>query len=201
MRASRASSTSCAVDTLSPKNRLAVSGSWCASSKITVLQAGSSSATPLVAQHHVGEEQMVVDHHHVGRLRLAPRRHDEALLGIRAVLAEAVVARRGRRAPGAGILRHRGALGLVAGVAALGEAGDGEDVAGLLAREEAAGLLRPRQVVVADVVGAALEQRDAGRRASASRTVGRSRRNSWSCRVLVPVETITLPPASSAGTR
>ena len=30
----------------SPKNRLAVSGSWCASSKITVLHAGSSSATP-----------------------------------------------------------------------------------------------------------------------------------------------------------
>ncbi len=36
---------------------------------------------------------------------------------------------------------------------------------------------------------------------SASRTSGRSRRKSWSWSVLVPVETITFPPESSAGTR
>ena len=46
MRESLARSSSSEVDRLSPKNRLAVSGNWCASSKITVLQAGSSSATP-----------------------------------------------------------------------------------------------------------------------------------------------------------
>jgi len=42
----RASSTSCAVERVSPKKSVAVSGSWCASSKITVLQEGSSSAIP-----------------------------------------------------------------------------------------------------------------------------------------------------------
>ena len=46
MRVSRASSMSWLLDTLSPKNRLAVSGNWWASSKITVLHAGRSSATP-----------------------------------------------------------------------------------------------------------------------------------------------------------
>ncbi len=52
-----------------------------------------------VAQHHVGEEQMVIDHHHVGRQRLAPRLHDEAVLVVRAVLAQAVLARRGGLRP------------------------------------------------------------------------------------------------------
>src|SRR6185436_12364034 len=45
-RTSRASSTSCALESASPKNMRAVSGSWCASSKITVLHAGSSSEIP-----------------------------------------------------------------------------------------------------------------------------------------------------------
>src|SRR4029453_1545427 len=36
---------------------------------------------------------------------------------------------------------------------------------------------------------------------SAARTAGRSRSKSWSCSVLVPVDTMTLPPYSSAGTR
>jgi len=117
-----------------------------------------------IAQHHVGEEKMMVHHHHIGRLRLAPRRHDEALFCVGAFLAEAVVARRGRRQPGGGILRHGGALGLVAGRGGLGEAGDGEDVAGLLARQKAPFLAGALEVVVADVVGAALQQRHRRRR-------------------------------------
>ena len=36
---------------------------------------------------------------------------------------------------------------------------------------------------------------------SALFTAGRSRSKSWSCSVFVPVEMMTLPPASSAGTR
>ena len=36
---------------------------------------------------------------------------------------------------------------------------------------------------------------------NAPRTVGMSFRNNWSCSVFVPVDTITLPPHSSAGTR
>ena len=36
---------------------------------------------------------------------------------------------------------------------------------------------------------------------SASRTTWISRSNNWSCSVLVPVEMMTLPPESNAGTR
>ena len=44
---SRHSSNTCEVDTVSPKNKVAVSGSWCASSKMTVLAEGSNSAIPV----------------------------------------------------------------------------------------------------------------------------------------------------------
>jgi hypothetical protein len=46
MRTSRASSISCAVEIVLPKKSRARSGRWCASSKITVLAAGSRSAAP-----------------------------------------------------------------------------------------------------------------------------------------------------------
>ncbi|CFN77122.1 Uncharacterised protein [Bordetella pertussis] len=49
----------------------------------------------------------------------------------------------------------------------------------------------PRPLSSAAVTGAA----------SACRTFGRSRANSWSCRVRVPVEISTLPPCAKAGTR
>ena len=120
--------------TVSPKNRLAVSGSWCASSKMTVLQAGSSSADAFVAQHHVGEEQVVVDHHHVGFERLLARLHDEAVLVVRAVGAQAVLARRGGHAA-----RPAASSGTSAqsarspGRAGLGEALDARQVAHVLA--------------------------------------------------------------------
>jgi len=44
---SRHSSSTCEVDTVLPKNSVAVSGNWCASSKMMVLADGSSSATPV----------------------------------------------------------------------------------------------------------------------------------------------------------
>ena len=47
-----------------------------------------------VAQRHVGEEQVVIDHHHVGGHRLAPCFHDVAGGKPRAVAAQAVLARR-----------------------------------------------------------------------------------------------------------
>ena len=43
---SLAKSITCEVVTCWPKNTLAISGTWCASSKITVLAAGNNSATP-----------------------------------------------------------------------------------------------------------------------------------------------------------
>ena len=44
---SRHSSNTCEVDTVWPKNSVAVSGNWCASSKMMVLADGSNSATPV----------------------------------------------------------------------------------------------------------------------------------------------------------
>ena len=53
----------------------------------------------------------------------------------------------------------------------------------------------------AEVVGAALQQRDRDVHPRAARTAGRSFRNNWSCRGLAPVEISALPPASSTGAR
>src|SRR5439155_4276561 len=47
-----------------------------------------------VAQHDVGEEQVMVDDDDVGGERVTPRAHDEAVAVVRAAPAEAVVARR-----------------------------------------------------------------------------------------------------------
>jgi hypothetical protein len=69
--ASRARSRTCAVDMLSPKNSVATSGNWCASSKITVFAGRQQFGHALVAQHHVGEEEVMIDHHQIGRHRLA----------------------------------------------------------------------------------------------------------------------------------
>ena len=116
-RVSRASSTSCAVDSLAEEQR-AVSGSWCASSRIDRVAGGQQLGDAFVAQHDVGEEQVVVDDDDVGLERVLARLHHEALVVVRAVLAEAVLARRRHVRPDGGVLRHVGELGAVAASAA-----------------------------------------------------------------------------------
>ena len=114
----------------------------------------------LVAQHHVGEEQVVVDDDHVGVERLAPRLQHEAVGVVRAVLAEAVVAGGGDERPDRRVL---GDVGQLRAVAALGRTREGDDlrqVADVVARRQAVLARGALEVVVADVVGAALEQRD-----------------------------------------
>ncbi len=138
-------------------------------------------AHALVLEHHVGEEQVVIDHHHIGRLRLLARRQHEAALLVRTFLAQAVLARRGRQPPGPGLFRHVDAFGLVAGLGALGEARDLAQVRRFLARSQAPGVHRTFEVIRADVVGAALEQRD--RRAHLQRSAHRRQ---------VPVEELVL---------
>jgi hypothetical protein len=128
-------------------------------------------AHAFVLEHDVGKEQVVVDHHHVGGQGILPRRQHEAALLMRAFLAEAVLPRRGGDRPGAGILRHIDALGLVAGSGALGEAHDLAQVRGFLARRQACRRQGALQVVGADVIGAPLEQRN--RRANTQRIAHR----------------------------
>ena len=118
----------------------------------------------LVAQHHVGKEQVVIDHDQIGGHRLLARLHDEAVLVVRAVLPQAVVARRGDVLPHRRVLVDLDALGLVAALRGLGEDRDAAGVGGILAGQETAVGQCPLQVVGTDIVGAALEQRNPDRR-------------------------------------
>ena len=112
-----------------------------------------------VLQRDVGEEQVVVDHHDVGLLRFAARLHDETVLVVLALGAHAGVARRRHQVPDRGVLGHLRQLGLVARTGHLDEARNLAQVADVIARGHAAVLHGALEVVMADVVGAALEQR------------------------------------------
>ena len=125
---------------------------------------GQQFCRALVAQHHIGKEQMVINHHQIGSQRLAPGSEHEAFLVVRAILAKAVLARRGHQIPHRRIFRHRMAISLVASLRLFGEAGDTDRVGGVLTAEKTAIGLRSRQMVMANVIGAPLEQRHAHRR-------------------------------------
>ena len=155
-----------------------------------------------VAQRHVGKEQVVVDDHQVGRHRVAPRLHHVAGAIRRALGAQAVVARRrdqrdhrrtvvqavesrpGRRCAWPWpIVRCAPARAPQSGRAAWrsgapAAAGAGTDSWRGLSAAPAAPAGRARRV-----------------------SRGRSRRNSWSCRLLVAVLTSARRPDSSSGTR
>ncbi|MDR8855949.1 hypothetical protein FEP87_02222 [Burkholderia multivorans] len=113
-----------------------------------------------VAQHDVREEQMMVDDDDVGLLRFAPRLHHEAFLVVRTLLAEAVVARRRDHRPYGRRLRHARELGLVAAFRDLRETDDLLQIRGVLPRRQAAVVRGALQIVVAQIVRAALQHRD-----------------------------------------
>ncbi|EDT08605.1 hypothetical protein BgramDRAFT_4758 [Paraburkholderia graminis C4D1M] len=110
-----------------------------------------------IAQHDVGEKEVVIHHHDVGLLRLAARLHHEAVLVMRTLLAETVVARRRDHRPHRRRFRHAGELGFVAGSRDLREADDVLQIRGFLARRQAAVIGRALQIVVTQVIRAALE--------------------------------------------
>ncbi|MNQ96854.1 hypothetical protein D3C85_1124750 [compost metagenome] len=113
-----------------------------------------------VFQGHVGKEQVMVDHHHVGLLCFLAGLHHEAILVVLAFGTHAGVARGRHQVPDHGVFRHLGQLGLVAGTGHLDEARDFPQMAHVVARRHAAVLQGAFQVVMADVVRAALEQGD-----------------------------------------
>src|SRR3546814_13538274 len=59
------------------------------------IAAGQNLAETLVLEHEVREQQMVIDDHQIGRLRIAPRLCDEALLEVFTATAKAGVGGRG----------------------------------------------------------------------------------------------------------
>jgi len=107
---------------------------------------------------------MVIDHHQVGRHRLAPRLHDEAVLVVRAILAEAIFAGRGSVVPDRRVFRDFQAFRLVAALRHLGEDRDAARVGGILASQETAVGQRAFEMVGTDVIGPPLEQGDPDRR-------------------------------------
>ena len=126
---------------------------------------GQELGEPFVAQHHVGEEQMMIDDDDVGVERGLARLQHEAVGMKRAAAAEAVVARRRDERPDRRVLRDVGELAAVAGLARARKRDDLRQVARVLARRQPALGRRALEMVVADVVGAPLEERERHRRA------------------------------------
>src|SRR3546814_3761602 len=57
------------------------------------IAAGQNLAETLVLEHEVREQQVVIDDHQIGRLRIAPRLCDEALLEVFTATAKAEIGR------------------------------------------------------------------------------------------------------------
>ena len=111
-----------------------------------------------VAQHHVGEEKVVVDHDDVGFERRLARLEHKAVGMERAAAAEAVVARGCHLRPDRGVVGHVGQLAAIAGGACVCERDYFREMPRVVARDEAAFRRRAFEMVVADVVCASLEQ-------------------------------------------
>ncbi len=118
-----------------------------------------------VAQHHVGEEQMMVDHDDVGLERRLARFQHEAFGMVGTVGAKTVVAGRRHQRPDRRVLGDVGDQTLVACLARAGKGDDLREMAGIFARRQTAFGRGAFEMVVADVVGAALEERERDRHA------------------------------------
>ena len=141
-----------------------------------------------VAQRQVGEEQMVVDDHDVGGHRLAPGLVHVAAAELRALAAEAVLARRGHQRDDAAALVEAFELGEVAARRRLRP---GLDLAPARGPRTGRAAARPgargRGGAGTDSSPGPSAARCVTGTPRASRRRGRSRRKSWSCRVLVAV--------------
>ncbi len=126
---------------------------------------GQELGQALVAQHHVREEQVMVDDDDVRGHRVGARLHHEAVTEVRAVRAEAVLARRRDQRPYRGVLGDVGEQGAVPPVGGAREGDDLAEVPCVFARGHAVVARRALEVVVADVVATTLEHRDRHRHA------------------------------------
>ena len=142
---------------------------------------------PFVAQHHVGEEQMVVDDDDIRLERGLARLQHEAVGMKRAFRAEAVVARRRDERPDRGVLRNVGERAAIAGFRRARERDDLRQVPRVVARRQATLGRGALEMMVADVVRAALRAARASpaasaRRARAAGRAGRAGPAASSCR-------------------
>lgn len=116
-----------------------------------------------LAHREVGEEQVMVDDHHIGRQRLAPRQVDVAGLELRALRAQAVLARGSDERNERRALVQPGQLGQVAGPRGLGPLLDLGERAQAAAFGQRRIVAREVEPVQAQVARAPLEQRRAHR--------------------------------------
>ena len=110
-----------------------------------------------VAQHHVGEEQVMIHHHQVRRERVPARAHHEAVPVVGTLLPEAVVARRRGVRPDRRVLGDVGQVGAIAGRGHGGKALDAMQLRNFLPRGEAAFARRALHAVEAYIVRASLQ--------------------------------------------
>ena len=100
------------------------------------LRAGQDFAEPFLLERQVGQQQMVVDHDQVRRLRALARLHHEAFAEERAFAAEAVLGGAGDHRQQRRVFRQRLDLGQVAHARAPGPGDDALELRGHLAAAE-----------------------------------------------------------------
>ena len=118
---------------------------------------------PFIAQHDVGEKQMMIHDDHVGSQRFLACVHHEALVEVCALAAKAIFTGRRDVAPNRSGLGHVGEFALVSGGRGTSKGLDALQISYVRARRKHAARGGALEVVMADVVAAALEQRDGDR--------------------------------------
>ena len=121
---------------------------------------GQDLAYAFVAQHDVREEEMMIHDHDVGGERLLARVHDEAAVVMAAFRAETVLACRGDLRPHGRGLGDAGAVCAIARRARARETLDRMEVSDIVAIQEPTIRDRALEMMMTDVVCAALEQSD-----------------------------------------
>ena len=109
--------------------------------------------------HHIGQEQVMVDHHHVGVHRFFTRLHHEAIFIQWAVATETVIVGAGDQRPGLGVFRDAGASADIAILGLIRPGAQEDHIAEGLYRQIAARQRLLLKTFKAQVVGAPFEQR------------------------------------------
>ncbi len=125
------------------------------------LRTGQDFAETFLFERQIGQQQVVIDHHQIGRLRTLARLHHEALAVERAVGAQAIVDGGGHHRQQRRVVRQGFQLGHVAELGAPAPGHDALELRDLFGRGKARFATCLLGAVLAQVVGAPLQQRTA----------------------------------------
>ena len=121
---------------------------------------GQQLREPLVAQHHVGKKQVMIDDDDIGIERVLARLQYEAFLVERTVRTQTVVARRGDERPDRCVLGHVRELCAIAALARARKRDDFSHMAAIIPRRQAVFARRALEMMMTDVIRASLEHRN-----------------------------------------